>query len=340
MRTAVVVWGPSTRRGLVAVVAVLMACLLAVVPVAPAAATGSGGLFPSTIGLPDGFYPEGIVIDRRTAYVGSLVDGSIWEQDLKSGRNGLFAAGPEAGGSAVGMDVDGHGRLWVAAGGPALNPALTPGFRVYDTDTGALLLDQPVSAGFVNDVIVTRSAAWFTDSFSPQLIRVPIARDGTIGAPEPVALAGDWEQVPDQFNANGIVATRSGRHLVVAQTVAPDGPGAALYRVRANGTSTELDATRIALDRTLVGADGLVLVGRTLYSVSNDVAAPGVVKIALRRALSEGRIVATLPVPGAITPTTADVLGPRLYVVDANFPELFTQPPDPDVPFQTTAIRR
>jgi hypothetical protein len=44
---------------------------------------------------------------------------------------------------------------------------------VHDTSTGELLLTQPVAAGFINDVIVTRTAAWFTDSFSPQLIRVP-----------------------------------------------------------------------------------------------------------------------------------------------------------------------
>jgi hypothetical protein len=152
---------------------------------------------------------------------------------------------------------------------------------------------------------------------------------------------GDWQQEPGDFNANGIVATPSGQHLIVAQSVAPDGDGAALQRVRADEAATELDVTRIALDSTLVGADGLVLVGRTLYSVSNAVAAPSVVKISLSRALAEGRIVATLPVPDAITPTTADVRGSRPYVVDANFPELFTPtpPPKPDVPFQTTATR-
>ena len=342
MQTAAVGAGQPRRRLLVVVLAVLMAGLMTGVSSTPVTAKPAGGPFPTSIDLPDGFYPEGIAIDRRTAYVGSLVDGSIWQQDLKSGRNSLFAPGPQAGGIAVGMDVDRHGRLWVAGGGPALAPTLAAEFRVFDTTTGQLLLTQPVDALFVNDVIVTRTAAWFTDSFNPQLIRVPIASDGSIGAPEMVTLAGDWQQVAGDFNANGIVATPSGQHLVVAQSAAPGGDGAALYRVRVDATATELDATRIALDDTVVGADGLALVGRTLYSVSNDVAAPGVVKISLSRALSEGRIVATLPVPGAITPTTADVRGSRLYVVDANFPELFTPtpPPNPDAAFQTTAIRR
>jgi hypothetical protein len=230
------------------------------------------------------------------------------------------------------MDVDRRRRLWVAGGGPGLDPGLTPRFRVYDTRTGARLLEQTVNAGFVNDVIVTRDAAWFTDSFSPTLIRVPIAKDGTIGEPEYVALEGDWEQGPG-FNANGIVATRNGRHLIVAQSTAPDVPGAALYRVPADAKASALDAVRIKLDDTLAGADGLVLVGRTLYSVAG---ADGVVKLRLSRALTRGRIVDTLPVPDSLSPTTADVFGPRLYVVDAKF-DLFG---DPTVPFQTTAIRR
>ena len=147
-----------------------------------------------------------------------------------------------------------------------------------------------------------------------------------------MALGGDWVQAPG-FNANGIVATRGGRQLIVAQSTSPDGPGAALYRLRADDRATELDARRIALDDTLAGADGLVLVGRTLYSVAGP---SGVVKVKLSPSLTRGRIVDTLAVPDSITPTTAAVFGPRLYVVDAKFP-LFG---DPTVPFQTTAIRR
>ncbi len=230
------------------------------------------------------------------------------------------------------MDVDRRGRLWVAGGGPGLDPAVAPSIRVYDTRTGALLLDRRVDAGFLNDVVVTRRAAWFTDSFSPRLIRVPIARDGSIGAPEPVRLAGDWTQV-DGFNANGIVATPRGGRLIVAQSTAPDGPGAALYVVRALRGPDRLRADRIRLSDTLAGADGLVLVGRTLYSVAGP---PGVVKLRLNRALTRAGVLRTLPVPGAVTPTTAAVFAHRLYVVDAKFP-LFG---DPTVPFQTTAIRR
>ncbi len=317
------------RRTLVIVVVLgLLAVFVAPVGAAPPV----GAPFPDAIPLPDGFFPEGIAIDDRTAYVGSLVDGAIVQQDLKTGETEQLAPSPGPNKIAVGLDVDHLGRLWVAGGGPALNPTIIPGFRVYDTATGAMLLEMEVAAGFVNDVIVTRDAAWLTDSFAPRLIRVPITSDGGIGDPEPVALAGDWVQAPG-FNANGIVATPDEKTLVVAQSTSPDRPGAALYNVPADLTSGSVVAGRIDIDDALPGADGLVLVGRTLYSVAGPA---GVVKMKISLADNTARIVDTLAVPGAVTPTTAAQRGSSLYVVDAKFPFFG----DPTVEFQTTAIAR
>lgn len=319
------------RRTVCAVAVVVAVVGVASLGTVPATAA-PGKPFPDTIALPDGFFPEGIAIDGRTAYVGSLIDGSIHQQDLKTANSQPFAGSPGPGTIAVGLDVDRYGRLWVAGGGPALDPAIVPGFRVYDTTTGQLLVDQPVPAGFVNDVIVTADAAWFTDSFSPNLIRVPLDAGGAIGTAELVPLVGDWVQVAG-FNANGIEATADGGTLVVAQSTAPDGPGSALYLVPADIDAAVLEATRIELDGVLPGADGLVLVGRTLYVVAGP---PGVVELRLSLSKATGRIVDTTAVPGGITPTTAARFGSRLYVVDAKFP-LFG---DPTVPFVTTAIRR
>ncbi len=291
--------------------------------------------FPDTIELPVDFFPEGIAIDERIAYVGSLAGGAIQRQDIKAGTSSQFAPSPGPGQIAVGMDVDSHDRLWVATGGPVLDPATNSGFRVYDTSTGALLVDRVVPAGFVNDVIVTDDAAWFTDSFAPALIRVPIGEDGSIGSAEIVPLQGDWVQTVGEFNANGIVATADEQHLIVAQATAPGGPGAALYRVPADADAAMLDAVQIELDAELAAADGLVLIGRTLYSVAQEF---GVVKMKLSQTLTSARIVDTLEVPGAVTPTTAAAFGSSLYVVDAKFPFFFGG--GSDIPFQTTKIAR
>lgn len=302
--------------------------------VAPASASGgrADGPFPDTIDLPDGFFPEGIAIDSRVAYVGSLNDGAIQRLDLRTGTATEFAASPGPNMISVGMDVDRGERLWVAGGGSGFFPGVEAGFRVYDTKTGELLADVSLpTSGFINDVIVTKTAAWFTDSFVSTLVRVPIGPHGAIGDPELVELGGDWAPGPS-LNANGIAATPNGKQLIVAQVEAPEGGTAAYYLVPADGSASSVEATRIALDTTVASADGLVLHGRTLYSV----AGPGVTKIRLSKGLDQGEVIETIEVPGAESPTTADILGPRLYVVDAKFSTFG----DPSTTYQVTAIRR
>ncbi len=320
---------PSTRLRflLVATVMAVMAPL----------ATPLGAMakpFPDTLELPDGFFPEGIAIDDQTstAYVGSLSTGAIQQVDLRTGEASEFAASPGPTGFTVGMTVDDAGRLWVAGGGAALVPTVVAGYRVYDTATGELLAQQSLpTSGFINDVIVTDDAAWFTDSFSANLIRVPLGSDGSIGEPALVPLGGDWVQTAG-FSANGIAATPDGKYLIVAQATGPEPGTSALYLVPADTEATSLDATRIELDQPLLSGDGLVLIGRTLYVVGG----PGVTKIRLRPGLGSGDVVEVLTVPGALTPTTADARGSRLYVVDAKFP-LFGRP---GVPFAISSIPR
>ena len=311
-------------------VAVLLASLLSLVSVAAFAGPASAEPFPDVIDLPNGFSPEGIAIDERIAYFGSLADGSIQQADLHTGEVSQFAPSPGPGRIAVGMDVDRFDRLWVAGGGSAFFPGVIAGFRVYDTGSGALLADVPLPAAFVNDVIVTDDAAWLTDTFQSVLFRVPIASDGSIGTAEAVALGGDWAPGPG-LNANGIAATADGKHLILAQVQAADGSGAALYVLPAALDATAVDATRIELDGPLATADGLVLIGRTLYVVGP---APGVIEIKLGPGLDQGRIFSEIAVP-AVSATTADVFGSTLYVVDADFPNIF-QP----VPFKAVAVPR
>ncbi|MBP2472383.1 hypothetical protein JOF53_001255 [Crossiella equi] len=305
----------------------VLAALLALTP-GTAAATPP----PDVLPLPNGFSPEGITVHGRNAYTGSLVDGTIRRLDLLTGASTRFAPPPGPRKISVGLDVDHLGRLWVAGGGDSPSfPGVLAGFRVYDTRTGALLADVPTPfARLVNDVKATRDAVWFTDSLDPAaLIRVPLARDGRIGTPHKVVLGGDWAPGGGGIEANGIAATPDGTRLLVAQTIAPGG-GAALYLVPA-GTSGTAEAHRIALQAPLPSADGLVLLGRTLHVVTFN----GVVRVELSPGLTSGRVLGTTPVPGAAFPTTADVFGPRMYVVDGNI----TQIGNPAAEFKVVAIR-
>jgi hypothetical protein len=77
---------------------------------------------------------------------------------------------------AIGVDVDHRNRLFVA-GGP------TGDGYVYDARTGADIAqyDFTSASSFVNDVVVTKRAAWFTDSMRPFLYKVPIGPNGQLG---------------------------------------------------------------------------------------------------------------------------------------------------------------
>ena len=98
--------------------------------------------------------------------------------NLKTGNGRVIAQGP--GTPSLGMKVDGRGRLFVAGGdgGDA---------RVINLRTvGYPQLPAHQSAtAFVNDVILTRGAAWFTDSQQQQLYRVAISATAGSGPPAP-----------------------------------------------------------------------------------------------------------------------------------------------------------
>ena len=114
------------------------------------------------------------------------------------------------------MKVD-RGRLFVA-GGP------TGDAFVYNAKTGALIAasSSPQAGDFVNDVVVTKRAAWFTDSFKARsLSRCRSARAGGQVRPPPCRrshLTGDYVQQQPGFNVNGIDATPNGKTLVLVQS--------------------------------------------------------------------------------------------------------------------------
>lgn len=264
--------------------------------------------FPEIIPLPTGFAPEGVAVGTgHTFYAGSLADGSIVEGDLRTGESHVLVSGEE-GRLSVGMSFDDRsGYLFVGGGSNSVG-------RVYDTATGALLAEYTMTSGngdFINDVIVTRDAAYFTNSFAPALYRVPLGPAGALPDPaavETVDLGGDWEQTAG-FNANGIVATPNGKTLIVVNSTAQ-----AVYKVDPDsGDATEIDLGGDALPN----GDGLVLLGKTLYVVQNQINQIGVVS--LSPDLSAGTVGEPITSPHFDVPTTAAAFGNSLYAVNAKF---------------------
>lgn len=282
----------------------------------PVAARGGSPRFPDLVPLPTGFQPEGIVSGRGTEFfVGSLATGDIFRGDYRTGEGEVLSTEGEV---AVGLSYDRRSdRLFVA--GRNTGRAFVYDARTGETDATYQLTD-PQSATpdtFVNDVVVTREAAYFTDSFRLSddgrvfVYHVPLGPGGRLPDQSDVTeieLSEDF-QVVQGFNANGIDATPNGESLIVVNSTT-----GLLYRV----DPTSGEATEIDLGGDTVNAgDGILLDGQTLYVVQNQLNQIAVVELAPD--LSSGEIVDTITDSDFDVPTTVAEFGNSLYAVNARF---------------------
>ena len=280
----------------------LVLCAFAVLASAGTHA-GAQGAFPETIRLPDGFQPEGIAIAGTTFYVGSIPTGAIYRGDLRTGQGAILVPGGH-GRAAIGVEVS-RGRLFVAGGS-------TGKAFVYSATTGRELASYQLTTGttFINDVVVTRTAAWFTDSINPVLYRVPLGPGGRPGPATEVRTipyTGDIVYTPG-FNVNGIEATPDGRRLVIVQSNTGK-----LFTVTTDGATHEIDLG----GGDVRNGDGLLLDGRILFVVQNR--DNKIARIQLSPHLDSGRVTGYLTDPDFDVPTTIDEFDGYLYAVNARF---------------------
>jgi len=295
-----------------AVLTLLTAGTAAVSAAAPAEA---GAAFPTSIALPNGFQPEGFTIGRGTSfYVGSLAGGAVFKGDLATGHGSILVPASD-GAMKTGLKVDRHNRLWAATAGGG-------GAAVYDARSGRLLAsyhftDDPNT--FVNDEIITRDAVYFTDSARAFLYVVPLGRDGRLPGQSAVRLLALSGPAADTtaFN-NGIVATPDGR-LVVVQMVA----GTLVSVNPRTGASSLIDLHGYSV----VNGDGLILRGRTLWVIRNSDSLVAVLRF--DPGFRSARLVREIKSPLFRVPSTGDLFGPWIYVVNARF-DVPTPTPDTD----------
>ena len=67
---------------------------------------------PDVIALPDGFQPEGITSDGTFLYVGSIPTGAVYRADFTDGTGSVLVPA-QVGRAAIGLKVDGRGRLFL-----------------------------------------------------------------------------------------------------------------------------------------------------------------------------------------------------------------------------------
>jgi len=285
----------------------LHAHLLALAGLALLASAGTAArAFPDLIPLPADFGPEGIAVGNgATFYAGSLAAatrGQILVGDLRTGETATLV--PPDGVPATGMKHDPRSNLlFVARAGSGTA-------TVFDAGSGEIVASYQLRSAptFINDVVITREAAYFTDTQAPFLYKVELGPAG-----DPSADATEIP-LPGTFRTNGIVATPNGEHLLVV-----NGPTAELYRL---DTATHTPVLVDLGGETLPNADGLWLDGKTLYVVQNFRNQIAVVE--LSPDYLSGAVVRFITEPftsnpATKVPTTVAGFGNALYAVTAGF---------------------
>ena len=257
--------------------------------------------FPARIDFPPGWQAEGIAVGRgHTFYAGNTATGAIYAGDLRTGEGAVLVSAPACT-SAFGVFVDNFDRMWVAGG-------RTGTACVYDAKTGALLARYqlaPSGATFINDLYVTKDAAYFTDTTTGLIYEIPLGVGGELGTTVEVLNAA--HPIP---GANGIEATPNGDTLVVVSITTNQ-----LFTVDAVTGAT----SPIAVDAPVLRGDGLILQGKTLYVVQN-MTNGSIAVVNLSPDLSTGHVVGYLNADDAplVNPATADRFGHLIYVVRRN----------------------
>jgi sugar lactone lactonase YvrE len=272
---------------------------------------------PERIALPDGFRPEGIAAGKGSSvYVGSIPTGRVLEIDTKTGAS-REAVPARAGHAAIGLKYDEREDRLFVSGGP------TGKAFVYDEDNGnELAAFQLTAAGqptFINDVVLTRDTAYFTDSNQPVIYAVK--KD--LSRVTPIALTG-FPMEPG-INLNGIEATSNGRVLLAIQS-----PTGVLWRIDPRtGSHDPVDLGGAELEN----GDGLLLLGeRLLLVVQNRLNQIAVVR--LDRDFDSGRVVDTITHLEFDVPTTVAFQRGSLYLPNARF----TTPPTPETEYWVTRV--
>jgi sugar lactone lactonase YvrE len=266
----------------------------------------------NVIVLPGATSAEGIAVGRgSTFYAGDLFGGDIFRGDLQHGTVELFIDTPP-GQMSVGLKVDDASGLLFVAGG------FTGQGYVYDALTGAAVATYQLGApgqSLINDVVVTRAGAWFTDSAQARLYFVPIGPGGVPGASSVLTVTGPAAaNTSGEVNLNGIAATPDGRTLIVAHSTQ-----GALYTVDPVTGASRLLFAPIGPDGILYEAGRLWVAEPFLNQVS---------RLRLSPDLTGAVIEETITSPLFQTPTTVAIHGNRLAAVNAKFDTGF--PPTAD----------
>jgi hypothetical protein len=201
---------------------------------------------------------------------------------------------------------------------------------VYRTGNGRLLrrFTLTTDPSFINDVTLTRGAAYFTDSLNQRLYVLELKHHGRLPAKArtlPLTGALKYDADPNTFDLNGIAAAGRNRLIAVQSW------SGKLFLIDARTGRTR----QIQLGGgDVTNGDGLLLHGRTLYVVQNQDNRIAVAH--LKKGLRSGTIKRHLTDPDLDVPTTIVRRGRFLFAVNARF----STPATATTPYEVVRVSR
>jgi hypothetical protein len=292
-------------------------------------------IWPDIIPLPVGFEPEGIALGRNqdffvgtTSFSGNLTNtGAIYKGNLVTGEGKVLV--PPTGKPLIGLSYDARtDYLYAATGFWVGTSSWEQGIKVYAGTSGRLL--QEIIFGddmLINDVLVTDTAVYCTDSFKPVLYKIPLEDEGKVfsSTAEKIEMTG-FEMVhngPFPINANGIVGDSDGKVLVVTNSTT-----GVLSRV---DTTTGI-ASPIEIqghEPLFLNTDGLYMDGHTVYIVQSWSPTQMIAVVELSDDLTQGTFIKNLVSDNFAVPSTITGFGNCIYTVNTHFFELIAEGGDP-----------
>ncbi len=292
-------------------------------------------IWPDRLPLPVGFEPEGIEIGKDLdVFVGAFSwsgdvtnSGAIYKVNLVTGEGQILV--PPTGKPLVGLSYDARTDYLYAATGFAASfagPRWEQGVKVYAATSGRLLGEIIFGDDMViNDVLVTDTAVYCTDSVSTTLYKIPLEDDGKVFSSEVEKIEMTGFEMDHNgtlpFNANGLVADFDGKKLIVTNTTT----GILSLVDTESGVASPID---VQGDEPLFTiSDGLYMDGRTLYICQSFTEKIAVVE--LSDDLTQGTFVKNLVSDMISVPTTITAFGSCIYAVNTHFFEFTAEGGDP-----------
>jgi hypothetical protein len=287
-------------------------------------------IWPDLIPIPQGFEAEGITLGSDQtffagsfSYSGNLTNaGAIYKGNLVTGEGQVLV--PPTGKPISGLSYDARtDYLYAATGFGFRGPWFEEGVKVYAATSGRLLGEIIFGDNIVaNDVLVTESAVYCTDSISTTLYKIPLEDNGKVfsSAFEKIEMAG-FEMIPGKFNANGLVGNFDGSQLLIINI----GSGV-LYLV--DTESGAASPVNIQGDEQLFPTgDGLYMDGRTLYIMRNG--AQKIAVVEMSDDLTQGTFIKNIESEDFNIPTSIIGYGNCIYAINTHALELTAVGADP-----------